>query len=167
MPGLFNLPEEASQFNIQNNNTSDSFSITSPRRFWNGISRLLTIANNWTGVQTFTNASVRQLYTLKQTFTFSTTNPSQIVNLDNGSYIVIDLRNASGTFNLSLSNGKLGGTYWIQIIQSNTKVDVTLANEGRYDGETGSLIVGENGKNYSIYASFTGNGYILNIASLT
>lgn len=150
---------------IQNEATTESTHYVSARRFWSGITRLLAIQNIWTALQTFNSITSKQIYTSKQTFVALGINPSEIINLDNGSYIVLDLTSASGTLTLTLTNGKIGGSYWIQVLQAATKVDVVLANEGRFDGETGSTIVGANSINYSIFPLCTGTGYILNIAN--
>lgn len=108
-----------------------------------------------------------QVYTTKQTFIVVGASPTQVVNLDNGSYIVLDLTGASDTLTLTLSNGRMGGSYFIQVVQAATKVDISLANEGRFDGVSGSTIVGVNSINYAIVPLFTGTGYLLNIAQLT
>lgn len=152
---------------IQNPATTESDKYVSARRFWSGITTFLGLSNIWTALQTFTSIATKQIYTTKQTFTVVGANPTQVINLDNGSYISLNLTSASGTLTLSLTNGKIGASYWIQVVQATTKVDVILANEGRFDGESGNTIVGENSKNYCIIPLFTGTGYLLNIATLT
>ena len=159
--------EETLQATIKNETTTESTHYVSARRFWNGLTRLRAIQNIWTALQTFNSINTKQIYTTKQTFSLVGASPTQVINLDNGSYILLNLTGASGTVTLTLSNGKVGGSYFIQVIQAATKVDISLANEGRFDGLTGSTIVGENNKNYCIVPFFTGTGYLLNIAQLT
>lgn len=152
---------------IQNTTTTESDKYVSARRFWNGINTFLGLSNVWTALQTFNSVNTKQIYTTKQTFVITGSNPIQAINLDNGSYIVLDLTGASGTLTLTLNNGKIGGSYWIQVVQALTAVDISLANEGRFDGESGSAIVGVNNSHYCIFPFYTGTGYLLNIAPLT
>lgn len=152
---------------IQSSTTTESDKYVSARRFWNGITTFLGISNVWTALQTFNSVNTKQIYTTKQTFVITGSNPIQSVNLDNGSYIVLDLTGASGTLTLTLNNGKIGGSYWIQVVQALTAVDVSLANEGRFDGESGSTVVGVNNSHYCIFPFYTGTGFLLNTSLLT
>lgn len=164
---LTNPISETTLSAIENNASTEASKYVSVRRFWKGVTKFLTLSNIWTALQSFNIITAKQIYTTKQTFTLVGANPVQVINLDNGSYIVLDLINASGTLTLSLSNGKVGSSYFIQVIQATTKVDISLANEGRFDGESGSTIVGIDNQNYCIFPLFTGSGYLLNIATLT
>ncbi|WP_338761873.1 hypothetical protein WAF17_16445 [Bernardetia sp. ABR2-2B] len=128
---------------------------------------LLSLSNFWEFSQSYNSISTKQLYTTKQTINVLGSNPIQAVNLDNGSYIILDLTGASGMLNLYLNNGKLGATYWIQVIQASTKLDISITNEGRFDGGTGSTIIGVDNQDYVIIPFHTGTGFILNVANLT
>jgi hypothetical protein len=128
---------------------------------------LLLLSNFWSLLQSYNVISTKQIYTTKQNITVTGANPVQAINLDNGSLITLNLTGASGTLNLSLTNGKVGASYFIEVLQAATKVDVTLANIGRLDGVTGSTITGVNNQNFIIVAIWNGTGYILNIAPLT
>ena len=153
---------------IQSTSTTEKIKYVSARRFWSGITTFLGLSNVWTALQTFNSINTKQIYTTKQTFTSVGASPTQVVNLDNGSYILLNLTGASGTVTLTLSNGKVGGSYFIDVIQHlTTAVNISIANEGRFDGESGSTIVGIAAKNYVIVPFFTGTGFRLNIAQLT
>ena len=149
-------------------NSIESNRYISVRRFWQAIFAFLGLSNVWTGVlNTFNSITAKQVYTTKQTFVITGADPVQAVNLDNGSYIVLDLTSAIGTLNLSLNNGRVGGSYIIQVIQAITKVDITLVNEGRLDGGTGNTIEGIDNKDYIIVPFCTGTGFIINTGGLT
>lgn len=171
--GILNIDNTSSVYietalaTIQNPAATEFDKYVSARRFWNGITTFLGLSNIWTALQTFTSIATKQIYTTKQTFMLVGASPSQVINLDNGSYISLNLTSASGTLTLSLTNGKIGASYWIQVVQATTAVNISLVNEGRFDGETGSTIVGINSSNYCIIPLFTGTGYLLNIATLT
>lgn len=165
---LTNPISETTLSTVQNNTSIESNKYVSVRRFWNGITKLFNTANNWIALQAFNSITTKQIYTTKQSFTPIGAGPSQAVNLDNGSYILLNLTGASGTVTLTLLNGRVGASYFIEVIQHlTTKVDVSFANQGRFDGETGSVIAGVVAKNYVIVPFFTGTSYLLNIAQLT
>jgi hypothetical protein len=158
---------ETLQATIQTPATTESDKYVSARMFWSGIATLKSTSNTWTNTQTFDLINTKQVHTTKQTITITGASPTQAINLDNGSFVTLSLVGASGALNLSLINGKVGASYFIEVLQAATKVDVTLANVGRLDGLTGSTITGVNNQKYIIVAIWNGTGFILNIANLT
>lgn len=125
------------------------------------------VSNTDFDVDWITQLLINQLYTVKQSFALSGANPSQAINLDNGSYISVDLTGASGTATITLTNGKVGASYWIEFLQAATAVNVSLANSGRYDGETGSTIAGTDGVDFDVIALHTGSGFKINVMEVS
>lgn len=154
--------EETLQATIQDETSTESNKYVSVRRFWNGITRFLGLANIWTALQTFNNVKVKQVYTTSQSFELTGTNPSQSINLDLGSLITIDVTGASGVATLTFTNPKEGASYWIKVLQATTKVDIDIANSGRFDGETGDVITGTNSIDLAIFLFYDGSNYFLN-----
>lgn len=159
--------EETLQATIESEVSAEADKYVSVRRFWQGIARFLGLANVWTALQSFNVLTTKQAYTTKQTFVLTGASPSQAISLDNGSYISIDLTAASGTATITLSNGKVGASYWIEFLQAATAVSVELANVGRYDGETGATIAGSDGINFDVIALYTGSGFKINVMEVS
>ena len=164
---LINPVAETTLIVVQDNTSTEASKYVSVRRFWNGITRVFNLANNWIALQTFNSINTKQIYTTKQSITVIGSNPVQNINLDNGSYILLDLTGASGTVTITLSNGKVGGSYFIQVVQAVTAVNISLSNEGRFDGGIGSTIVGINSTNYCIFPLYTGTEFLLNVSNLS
>jgi hypothetical protein len=161
------IPAETLQVTIENGASTESDKFVSVRRFWQGITRFLELANVWTALNSFNLITSKQVYTTKQTFVLTGASPSQSINLDNGSHIVVDVTAASGTATITFSNPKSGASYWIEVLQAATAVNLSIANVGRYDGGTGSTITGTNSVNLDIIALFNGAGMKLNIVRVT
>lgn len=126
------------------------------------VDKLTDIVNTWALLQTFSSIVSKQVYTDKQTFSLVGASPSQAINLDNGSLISVDLTGASGTATLTFSNPKVGASYWIQVTQAATAVNLSIANSGRFDGETGATVTGANSVNLAIFLLYDGAGYFFN-----
>lgn len=159
---ISNALAETEQATIETPASGESDKYVSVRRFWQGITKFLSLANTWAALQTFANIVVKQIYTTSQSFTLTGANPSQAINLDLGSLITIDLTGASDTATLTFSNAKEGASYWIKIIQATTAVNISIANSGRFDGETGAIITGTNSTNLAIFLLYDGSGYFFN-----